>query len=148
MLVIFTSFSNIFLQKKKNILFFLSEVIVYPLKILRKMNIHETLENAPDVFWTFYVSKIYVLYPGIHSPLAFNIPYRFWSWTSTTSEFFRLVFENISCKLIFDSIMIWLFRKNSKHFRLRGMICWTKSLCSKILSILKICRGGQSHSLK
>lgn len=108
-LVIFTSLRSTFTNTTQKQLikrlrkcdsFCLSAVMVYPLKTLRKLSIHKTLENILDVFWMFYVCSIYVLCPWDAFFHSFSIPCWFWRRICTTFDCFRLFFETFSCKFI------------------------------------------------
>ena len=108
-LVIFTSLRSTFTNTTQKQLrkrlrkcdsFCLSAVMVYPLKTLRKLSIHKTLENVLDVFWMFYVCSIYVLCPWDAFFHSFSIPCWFWRRICTTFDCFRLFFETFSCKFI------------------------------------------------
>ena len=108
-LVIFTSLGSTFTNTTQKQLikrlrkcdsFCLSAVMVYPLKTLRKLSIHKTLENILDVFWMFYVCSIYVLCPWDAFFHSFSIPCWFWRRICTTFDCFRLFFETFSCKFI------------------------------------------------
>ena len=108
-LVIFTSLRSTFTNTTQKQLrkrlrkcdsFCLSAVMVYPLKTLRKLSIHKTLENVLDVFWMFYVCSIYVLCLWDAFFDSFSIPCWFWRGICTTFDCFRLFFETFSCKFI------------------------------------------------